>query len=834
MNEVNNSTIPIGIDLGTTNSSIAVNVNGKIEIIKKPGGVGYTPSVFGFNKAGNKIVGQKAYEYLYKYGSKNETNNFKAEIKRLMGTPETVYFERSETKMTPEEISSEILKELKEDILRKYSDFDTVSAVITIPAAFSVLQSEATKKAGNLAGFKHVVLLQEPIAAAVSYGFQNATNENWLIYDFGGGTFDVALISSKDGILSVLGHNGDNFLGGKNIDLDMVETIIVPKILAKFQLSNFTRNNTKYHNVFSYLKYVAELAKIELSQYDKTTIEIENIGNDDSGEEISLLIDVSRLEFEKLIKPTVDRTIELTKETLKESGLKSESVKKLILVGGPTQIPYLKTRLENDLQIQVDSSVDPLTVVAHGACIFGMGEKIPKEFLSNKIKDIQGVNNIALNYETLTSDTEESVTGIIEGLDDSKQYYVQIQSDSGTFTGVKTKINKGKFYYSINLEPNKQNLFWVYIFDQEANPIKISTDSFSITHGLSVLGAPIPHSIKVVISKRNIASNTMTDICEDILEKGSVLPLKKTLDVYKTSRILKKGENSSLFISIVEGESEIPDRNSFVCKLGIPGKDLPHDLPEGTPVELTIEYNKSREVFVTAYIPLIDMTLNARRTEKDELIDVNALSSELESQRHRAKETIENSTAEESKKINDAFDSVEKGATSTDGDDQRKAEKQLKDLKTELDKYDKEKATSKLIEEYKSRIESMEKTIQEYVNSENLDAITTQFQSIRSDGEMAIKSEDKVMIIRINEKLDNLESSILFSNLGYCIEYFKYIASQGENGKFTNEQESKYCISKGIAAIDAEDIDELKKWTFELSNLLPSKDHPDTHAGLTR
>ena len=277
--------------------------------------------------------------------------------------------------------------------------------------------------------------------------------------------------------------------------------------------------------VFSYLKYSAELAKIELSQYDKATIEIEDIGKDDSGEEISLLIDMSRLEFEKLIKPTVDRTIELTKETLKESGLKSESVKKLILVGGPTQIPYLKTRLENDLQIQVDSSVDPLTVVAHGACIFAMSEKIPKEFLPNEIKNIKGVNNITLNYETLTSDTEESVTGIIEGLDDSKQYYIQIQSDSGTFTGVKTKINKGKFYYSINVEPNKQNLFWVYIFDQEANPIKISTDSFSITHGLSVLGAPIPHSIQVVISKRDISSNIVTNICENILEKGSILPL---------------------------------------------------------------------------------------------------------------------------------------------------------------------------------------------------------------------------------------------------------------------------------------------------------------------
>src|SRR3990167_2744251 len=134
--KMNNKIITIGVDLGTTNSSIVVNVNGKIEVIKKAGGIEYTPSVFGFDKKGNKVVGQKAYDHLYKYASKDEDKNFKAEIKREMGTPETIYFERVNVKMTPEEISAEILKTLKEDILRKYPDFDTTAVVITVPAAF--------------------------------------------------------------------------------------------------------------------------------------------------------------------------------------------------------------------------------------------------------------------------------------------------------------------------------------------------------------------------------------------------------------------------------------------------------------------------------------------------------------------------------------------------------------------------------------------------------------------------------------------------------------------------------------------------------------------------
>ena len=836
MSKVDDSIIKIGIDLGTTNSSIAVNVKDKIEIIKKPGGVEYTPSVFGFDKNGNKIIGQKAYEYLYKFGSKEDEKNFKAEIKRLMGTPETVFFERPKLKMTPEEISAEILKNLKEDVLRKYPDFDSTAAVITVPAAFSVLQSEATKKAGNLAGFKHVVLLQEPIAAAVSYGFQTAENENWLIYDFGGGTFDVALISCKDGLLSVLGHNGDNFLGGKNIDWDVVDNIIKPKILEKYKLSNFTRKNEKYHNVFSNLKYLAELAKIELSQYEKTTIAIENVGNDDSGEEISLSITISRPQLEQIIKPIIDRTIELTKNTLKEAGLKSSSVKRIILVGGPTQIPYLKERLETDLKIRVDSSVDPLTVVAHGACIFAISQKTPKKYLSNKPKKIKGAKNIILNHSALTADTEEPVSGIIEDLDDSEQFYIQIQSDDGTFTGPKTKINKGKFYYTVNIEPKKQNLFWIYVFDQKGNPVKTSPDSFSITHGLAVSGAPIPHSISVVVASRSVQSNKMIDVCDRIFEKGSTLPLKKTLDVYKTSRILKKGEDSSLDIDIVEGESEIPDRNTYVCKLGIKGKDLPYDLPEGAPVELTVEYNESREVIVTAYIPLIDMTLNARKTEKDEVLDTEIISEELEAQRHRAKTTTENVSIDERKKIDEIISSIEHGITnaSTDEDEKRKSNKQLKDLKILLDKIDEEKATPKLIIEFNSKIKNLQEIIQDYARAEDKDALTKQLENLKSEGENAIKAENKILLIRINEQLDSLETMVLFSNFDYCVQYFRYIISLGEDGKFSNDKDAQYYITKGSVAIQDQNMDELKRCIVELTNLLPANQHPDKYAGLTR
>lgn len=173
--------------------------------------------------------------------------------------------------------------------MRKSEKLNTSACVITIPAHFSTMQAEATKRAGLLAGFKYVVLLQEPIAAAISYGFGKNKNENWLVYDLGGGTFDVALISSKDENLKVLGHNGDNFLGGKDIDAKIVEDVIVSNLKRKYDLTNFDTSNSNYSVYFAKLKYAAEQAKIQLSSLNEVNVEVDiNIDGEEIYENILL------------------------------------------------------------------------------------------------------------------------------------------------------------------------------------------------------------------------------------------------------------------------------------------------------------------------------------------------------------------------------------------------------------------------------------------------------------------------------------------------------------------------------------------------------------------
>ena len=813
-------TISIGIDLGTTNSSVAINTNGAIEIVKKPGGVEYTPSVFGFDKAKNKVVGQRAYDALYSDTSDVGFKNFKPEIKRIIGTPDKIYFERAGIEMSAEEISAEILKSLTQDILQKYPKFDTTAAVITIPAAFSVLQCEATKRAGNLAGFKHVVLLQEPIAAAVSYGFASKTNENWLVYDLGGGTFDVALISSKDGVLSVMGHNGDNFLGGKNLDWEIVDKILTPKIMEAFSIDSFRRDNKAHQSKFAHLKFLAERAKMELSSYEQTVLEVDGIGDDADGNPVTLSIDITRKEFETLMDPLVNRTIDLCKQTMRESGLNSFSVSKIILVGGPTQIPYIRQRLEADLEIQLDSTVDPLTVVARGACIFAMGQKVPDDETERKRSLPAGTHALRLNYEALTAETEQTITGIVEGLSEG-QYYLKIQSDSGTYSGSKVNLKNGKFFTTFTLDPNKSNLFWIYVFDANDNPIDVDPDFFRIMHGLSISGAPLPHSIGVAVSRKGLQGKQgSTDVFERLIEKGAVLPAMKK-EKYKTARPLKKAQNDNLLlIRIGEGESEIPDRNAFVCELGIKGNDLPRDLPEGTDVELTVEVNEIRELSVTAYIPVIDLTLNARSTFIDELIQVDEVEKELDAQIERARSISSSYSDDQMAKVVNAVNSASTSLQNAqiDDDEKRKAVKQIRDLKQILDEIQQATEMPQLTKAFNEGIKNVAEVVAEIADVGEKDNHAAQLAEIKAEGERAIRDDDKTLLLGVNDRLRDLTARALFSQPATWVHHLRTLINEGN---FSSPKEAAYFIEQGQRAIEKNDIEGLKRSCRGLIALRP-------------
>lgn len=821
---MNNQNIQIGIDLGTTNSEIAFNDRGKVDIVKNINQDEYTPSVFGVDKFNNIIVGKKAYEKLYLHYSEEEDANSIAEIKRLMGSPEKKRFSRLNKSLLPEEISAEILKSLKGDVLRKYSDADVSAVVITVPASFSTLQSEATKRAGNLAGFDYVVLLQEPIAAAIAYGFANATNENWLVYDLGGGTFDAALISYQDGLLNILGHEGDNFLGGKNFDWLIVDNLIVPKILQEYKLKDFSRDNKKYHAVYAILKGKAEEAKIALSQIQKTVIEIENIGKDSEGKDIYTQIQITRSDFESLIESPINKSIELVKKTIKDTGIKKTSITRIILIGGPTQIPFVRKRLKDEFDIKIDTSVDPFTAVAYGAAIFAAGQKIPQKTNKKSPKEKKQEYELKLNYESLTSDNDTMISGIIEQLKDvDQEYYVQIQGESGLFNSSKLKLKHGKFFETIPLEKGKTNLFWIYLFDSKGNQTQISIDSFSITQGLTIKGIPLPHSVGISYLQDNADINVKSEKFDVYFDKGRSLPLEKT-KTFHTARKLEKNTDNILPIKVYEGEALNPLNNEFVCGLDIKAKKLPYDLPAGTEIDISIKINESRELTVDAYIPSIDFSDDVRATILDEKIELKELEDNYEEQKKEIKD-IENICSEQEQlDLNRTMHNIDQSLKNAriDEDEKKKVSKDIKDLGNSIEKFKKSNEMPKLINEFKEELSRIEQMINEFGIQSDKEKNLDQLNTLKKEGNKAIENDDKKILRRINEQLKDLSSRVFYSNPSSWLYHFQDLSSG--KYKFKNDQEAQYFLKKGRNAIESDDKDELKRCVIELINLLPKEE----------
>lgn len=298
-----------------------------------------------------------------------------------------------------------------------------------------------------------------------------------------------------------------------------------------------------------------------------------------------------------------------------------------------------------------------------------------------------------------------------------------------------------------------------------------------------------------------------------------------------------KGADNKLDITLVEGESDIPDRNTYLCELGINGKALPHDLPEGTPLELTVEMNESREVFVTAYISLIDLTLVARTTSQDEMIEVKSIEYDLKAQTDRVNSVSENCSKEEKNILNATISSVTSSLKNAhvDEDEKRKANKQIKDLKIAIDRLEKEKELPQLVTEFKKSIESAQVNIAELSDTNEKAKHEEHFEKIKAEGEGAIIKNDKFLLVQVNEQMKELGDKALFSDPATWREMFRELAYS--NKEFINEQEADYYKEKGKRAIELDDMDELKRCTHNLMLLLPSNEQAtmkNNLSGITR
>ena len=797
------NTIKIWIDLWTTNSALVYNNNWKFEVIKNSDQLDYTPSIFWFNKGKNPQVGKKAYDQLYNVAIEGNAENYKAEVKRLMGTKETTYFDRVDKDFTAEEISSEILKYLKESLLRKYPDANTDWVVITVPAYFSTTQNEATKRAGKLAWFKHVVLLQEPIAWALAYWYDNEVNENWLVYDLWWWTFDVAIISSNDWVLTVKGHAWDNYLWWKDFDNLIIDKVLKPE-WSDLDFSDRTIRNS--------LKWIAESAKKELTDISSVNISWDIV---DIYEEVEL----TRDRFEELISKKIDDSIELCENAIKESWLTKNDINKIILVGWPTQIPYIRKRIESALGIKVDSSMDPLTVVAKGACIFWDSQIIPKED-DEEIKQKKAswdLVHVDLNYESVVSDTDTMVTGKIHGLDEDTDYYIQIQSEDWSYASNKIKLKNGKFFDTVSVKPKQSNVYFLYLSDNDWNIVEIDPDSFVITHWVSIAGTPLSRSIAVALNKKTFTWEA-EDYCEVIFERGMILPLEKEGLVYHTSRALMKWDHENwLPIRIYEWESKKPDRNTFICEVKVSWKDIPYNLPEGTEVELTVKVDASWEVSLSAYFPDIDYTIEqVWRSHHDEKIENKWLVEDIKEEKERFAKMSQHLPDEERRKIRDQINELSEWVDSDDEDTKRKTQEGIKKLKQRLDKYEWDTESSRVIEEFRNLLPETKKLMWD-LRCE--DQYEDQYDALKREGEKCIDKKDWERLKWVIEDLRSLWSRMFFNTPMWLKSVLTYLYDKKDEA--TDQIRANQIFNKALWFMQENNMDGMRQCIQEISQLMP-------------
>ncbi|NCN65313.1 MAG: Hsp70 family protein [Candidatus Altiarchaeum hamiconexum] len=350
----------LGIDLGTTNSCVAFIEFGEAVVIENAEQERTTPSVVYFKKDGNVVVGKLAKQNIVV----NADRTVKS-IKRHVGTDHAV--EIDEEKYTSEYISAHILKKLADDA-EKFTGRKFTDAVISVPAYFTDAQRQATKDAGEIAGLNVRRIINEPTASAIAYGFTEKDKKTVLVYDFGGGTFDVSILSIGDGFFDVEATSGDNHLGGDDVD-NVIEDIVISEIKKKY---NIDVKNDLF--VYQTLKEKAEKVKIDLSTREESSIDLPYVGKAQE-KPITYSRKINRKELGKILDPFLERTKKQVMIALNDASLKIENIGEVILVGAMTKIPYIKKFVEDLFHKKINISVNPDEAVAIGAALSALAGK---------------------------------------------------------------------------------------------------------------------------------------------------------------------------------------------------------------------------------------------------------------------------------------------------------------------------------------------------------------------------------------------------------------------------------------------------------------------------
>lgn len=826
--------IDYGIDLGTTNSAISRMENGKATIKQTNKQRDTMASCVAYNKKG-VLVGDPAYSA---YRSEKENalsrkvnNNAFIEFKRTMGTDKTYHSTHLGKDLSSEELSAEVLKTLKSFII----DDNFSSIVITIPAAFNINQIDATRRAGKLAGFEHIEVLQEPVAASIAYGLDSEEkNGFWMVFDFGGGTFDSALLNVEEGIMKVIDTEGDNHLGGKNLDLAIVDEIVLPHIQENYNIDNILSNDEIKNNYREALKAFAEELKNELSFKDSYNLYKEDrCGIDDDGEEIEIDITITQSDIQRVLSPIFQKAIDISQHLLQRNNLKGNSLDALILVGGPTLSPIVRDMLENQI-CKPNTSANPMTVVATGAALYASTVDISEE-VREKTRDTTKIQ-LEIAHESSTVEIEEYVPiKILADKTDGEipnKVFAEITRGDKAWSSGKIEINTTGDVVEIQLQENKTNVFNVVLFDDKGNILECEPNSFNVIQGISGINSmqTLPLHFGIEIKQKSSGKIVFTPVKG--LEKNKSLPSTGIKNNLKTQKQVRPGiESDFIKIPLYQGNYDADGtraiHNDHVYDVIISGNDLPSFLPANSDVDLTIEMNTSQDITVKAYFPYLDHTSQIT-VPKDNVqsVETNWLQNEIKKAKGSIAELKQDDNHSDDIKLNKVekqIEEIEKSFENNKNDIDGKQEV-LANLRKSLKVIDELNDISewpKLEENLKEEFYRLEQANDELGNEDTTQVVN----QLQKELEEVIQTKDV--------KLGNVlleEITRIFVQITFIYQLIGFIRNYNDNfGSYhwKDSGRARSLLNKGLQNIgEYPTVDVLHPIVISLLDLLPNTEKP--------
>lgn len=816
--------IDYGIDLGTTNSSICRMEKGEPVVIKTDTLKDTLPSCVSINKRGSVKVGDGAYNTM-KSDKRRATKSWKAEdsntyieFKRTMGTDTKYACSNIGREYSSEELSSEVLKTLKSFV----TDEVFRSVVITVPAKFTVGQKTATIEAAKMAGFDHCELLQEPIAASFAYGLSSEQkNGIWMVFDFGGGTFDAALLRVEDGIMQVFDTAGDNYLGGKDLDAAIVENIIIPYLKENYSIDGILADKEKNSVLRDAMKTYAEDVKNQLSFKDSEDIlsNLGDLGEDEDGEEIELDLTVTQKQVFEAMRPVFQKAVDVCKELMKRNNLKGSDLNKLILVGGPTHSPLIRQMLREQITPNVDTSIDPMTAVATGAALYA--STIDADV---KESDIEvGTIKLDIGYEATSVEQTEWVSVKLDkvgsGYSCPAKVLVELVRGDNAWSSGKTEIDGMGNVIEANLVEGKPNAFSVVCYNEKGDQLPCFPSEITIIQGSKVSSAPLPYNIGIAIwddHKEKAVFKAATG-----LEKNKPVPAVGVVNGLSTSKQLRPGlANDLLTVPIYQCEDD-PEAGrtaalyEYVADVIVTGEEVESLIPENSPVDITLKVDSSAQMTMEVYFPSIDFTITKP-------LDTSKKQSVSE-----AEKLIPKMIRDGQKDINRLAESgintesLQNELNRVSEEDINSQEKKavLQHLKEVLRKIEDEDAASewdRLEHEIREKFERLEKADKELGNDKS-----HQFTShLRTQADQVIRSKNVLMG---RELLDQIRTVFFQLTMIYqCIGLIRDCSNNFGRFRWKDAVRARQLVNQGMAIISNNPtVEQLQPIAANLVGLMP-------------